>query len=219
MPATTIARPRPKTGPTRDEADRMLLRREGRFRNRWGTLAFLGFCVLWLGPALFATLGWIAQQRDGGSPTSWGTLFGWCAVIGVPLFLLLEYLTRGSYFESAVEELDDAITYSARNRSAGAAMLIEIGLWGPRMLIAGVTKLGGAARHKPAARRAAAALVAVLLRREDGMRSGDAMTEAQLNADDFGDALAYLTFHDIVGISKDGLRLWLLTDARKKLLA
>jgi hypothetical protein len=215
---TTIVRPTRNAGPTREEAARMLLRQEHAFRTRWSTLAFLGFCVLWLGPALFATLGWVAQQRDSGTPTPWGTLFVWCAGIGIPLFLLLEYLTRGSYFETAVDDLDDRISVSGRNRSAGAAMLIEISLWGPRMLIAGVTKVGGAARHKPAARRAAASIVAVLLRREDGTTSGQAMTEAQLDADAFGDALAYLTFHETVGISRDGMRIWLLTDARKRLI-
>ena len=218
MPTTTIARPTRNAGPTREEAGRMLQRQEAAFRTRWSTLAFLGFCVLWLGPALFATLGWVAQQRDGGSPTSWGSLFVWCAGIGIPLFLLLEYLTRGTYFESATEDMQDRISPSAANRSAGAALLIEISLWGPRMLIAGLTRLGGAARHKSDARRAAAGLLAVLLRREDGMTAGRAMAEAQLDADAFGDALAYLSFHQTVGISSDGARIWLLTDARRKLV-
>jgi len=218
MPATTIARPTRNAGPTRDDADRMLRRQEAAFRTRWSTLAFLGFCVLWLGPVIFATLGWLNQQRYTDTPTPWGTLFGWCAAIGLPLFLILEYVTRGSYFENAADDLEDRITYSGRNRGMFLAMLIEVSLWGPRMLIAGITKLGGAARHKPAARRAAASLIAVLLRREDGMTSGQAMTEARLDTDAFGDALAYLTFHETLGISKDGSRVWLLTDARKKLV-
>ena len=43
------------------------------------------------------------------------------------------------------------------------------------------------------------------------------MFQAQLEPSAFADALAYLAFHDYVGIAKDGTRVWLNTDARKRL--
>jgi hypothetical protein len=45
------------------------------------------------------------------------------------------------------------------------------------------------------------------------------MTATGLHPDDFSAALAYLGFHEIVGVSRDGLRLWVLSEARKQITA
>jgi hypothetical protein len=61
-------------------------------------------------------------------------------------------------------------------------------------------------------------VLAILLRREDGTPSATVLTQSGLAADPFGDALAYLTYHEWIDISKDGLQLWILTAARKRLV-
>jgi hypothetical protein len=197
-------------------------RNEAAFRTRWITLITLGFFVVWIGPALAATIVLLYQVRHLPDPQPWGQLFVWCSVIGLPILFALEWATRGSFMESAMDGLGDPDTIAGRyahTRGGVAVLLTEISLWGPRMVIAGARRLAAAARLGKAPQAPAAALLAVMLRQEDGMSSGQALTQSGLDADSFGDALGYLTFHEIVGISKDGTRLWVATEARKRLTA
>jgi hypothetical protein len=215
----TIARP--NSNPAFDPANlaARLRRNDASFRARWTTLALLGFCVLWIGPLACAAILFASQKLEHGPITPFATSFLWCSAILIPILFLLEFLTRGAFLEDAVNSVDTgtlAGNYAMRRAGAGL-VAIEVCLWGPRMIIAGIKRIAGAGRFTKDDREAAAKIVSALLRREDGMETAPLFTEAALPDATFGQALAYLTFHDQIGISKDGSRVWLLSEARKQL--
>lgn len=191
---------------------------ERAFRSRWLALTLAGFAVLWVGPALIATVLYVLQHQNGGTPKPWGTVFTIAAVIVIPLAFLVEYLTRGMFVEDAVEHMDD-VALPALHRGTATVMLIEVALWGPRMMIGGISRLLKEAGVGTKARPAAAQVLHQLAKRDDGMPAGELVSTTGLSPESFGDALVYLTFHEWVDISKDGSRIWLLAAARKRLKA
>ena len=101
--------------------------------------------------------------------------------------------------------------------AAQGLVLVELCLWGPRMVIAGTKKLHHLGRHRGADRALAAELLAALANRGEGMPTAQLYPLAHGRDDAFGDSLAYLLFHDLIGISKSGDRAWLLSEARRSL--
>jgi len=136
------------------------------------------------------------------------------------LLFLMEWMTRGAFIDDAVDGMGGTDNMSAsfsHRQMATLALLTEISLWGPRITLTAIKRLSGATRLGLNPQPDAAAVLAVLLRREDGTASATVLTVTGLTAERFGDALAYLTFHEWIDISKDGLYLWILSDARKRL--
>ena len=205
----------------------VLKRGDASFVARWIVLAILGFLVLWIGPIIAATVAYLLRMRD--SYTPWLTCFIWSCLILLPILFFFEWLTRGKFFDNTIDGMGDVRDYASyggagayhafylRGRIAAGAFAIEMCLWGPRMVIAGFRRIAALSRVKPKDYAPAAALLAPLMRQEDGLSTGAVMTQAKLNADDFAAALAHLSFHELVGISQDGARIWMLSDARKKL--
>ncbi|MDB5322495.1 MAG: hypothetical protein JWN40_4126 [Phycisphaerales bacterium] len=193
---------------------------ERSFRSRWVLMIVLGMIALWIGPLLAATILWVLQFHVGGIPDSWGYLFAWSIGL-IPLLFLMEWMTRGAFMDDAVDGIGGTDNMSAsfsHRQMATLALLTEISLWGPRIILTALRRLSGASRLGRDPQPAAAAVLAVLLRREDGTPSATVLTQSGLAADPFGDALAYLTYHEWIDISKDGLQLWILTAARKRLV-
>jgi hypothetical protein len=202
-----------------DHALASLRRHERRFRTRWFFMICLGMIAIWIGPILAATLLWVLQFHAGGIPDSWGYLFAWCIGL-IPFLFLMEWMTRGAFMDDAVDGMGGAGNMSAsfgHRQWASLALLTEISLWGPRITLAAVNRLSRAARLGRNPQPAAAKVLAILLSRDEGMRCASAMTRSGLSADAFGDGLAYLMFHEWVDLSKDGLFVWLLSDARRRI--
>ena len=194
-------------------------RHERRFRGRWLMLLILGFGALWIGPLLAATILWVMEFHAGGIPDSWGYIFVWCILI-IPLMFLLEWVSRGTFMDSAVDGIggEDNMSASYSHRQmAVLALLTEMSLWGPRIIISSCKRLGGAARLGGRSGELGAVVLGVLARRDEGMASSAVLNACGLDADQFGDALGYLLFHEWIDISKDGVQVWMLTDARKRL--
>ena len=214
--------PNPATDPTRVVV--VLRKRDRAFIIRWITLAILGFLVLWVGPVIVGTIVYLARMRE--SYTPWVTCFFWTSLIVIPTLFFFEWLTRGKFFEGTIEGLGDTAdygyyanvaTFHARGRVAAGALAIVICLWGPRMVIAGFRRIAALSSVKPADHAPAAAIVAQLMRQDEGQPTAQVMTAAQLQQDEFSCALWYLGFQEVVGISQDGLRLWVLSEARKRI--
>jgi hypothetical protein len=216
--------PNPATDPARVAV--ALRKRDRSFKARWITLAILGFLVLWIGPVVFGSIVYLARMRE--SYTPWVTCFLWTSLIVLPILFFFEWMTRGKFFDNTVEGLGDVgdygyyakvSTFHMRGRVAAGALAIEVCLWGPRMAIAGFQRIAALSRVKPRDHEPAAAVLAQLMRHQEGQPTAQVMTAAALHPDDFSAALAYLGFHEIVGISQDGLRLWVLSEARKQITA
>ena len=198
-----------------------LARVERGFRSRWLMLMLAGAAVAMIGPVLFGSAWWLRNFRAPGVGIGveyqpWiRCVLLWAAIL-LPVLFLIEWVTRGRLFDNTVEAMDD-MPLGVERRLVGGAFLAEMCLWGPRMITAGFRNLAGLARHRDADRVLAAAIIATLLNRGEGVGVVELYAHAQGRDDAFGRVLAYLLFYELIGMSKNGDRLWLLSDAKKVL--
>jgi|SRR5688572_6181434 len=180
--------------------------------------------ALWLfvATAFIATIPWGMQFSRRGrpitSPGSWWEYFWMTAAIAVPILFLLERATRGKLLDEAASHFEGTNPMSQRILGRGMffVVLIEMGLWGPRSLTRAVRRMSGSKSMAGADRNTAATILANLLRGNEGLPIGQAL--AGLPDHLSSDALAYLAYYDWVDIAKDGSRVWILSDARKRLV-
>jgi hypothetical protein len=208
-------------GASRQTADTILPRLkklDSGFRGRWFALLILGAIVSMIGPVIFGSLYWMRQfgRYRVSLHHSWWWHVGFVCLWFLPILFFVEWITRGKMLENTVEQTSDMGRFLA-GRAVAGAVFVEICLWGPRMVTGGVRKQFGLARHRHADRALAAAMVAELLNRGDGLPIGELFALAQNRDDAFSESLAYLMFHDIVDISKNGDRVWLLSEGKKSL--
>jgi hypothetical protein len=221
MPQTIRSKPATAASPAVD-SDHLVscLRRYDRgFRTRWLLMFFLGMVAVWIGPFLAATIFWMLQFQVGGIPDTWTYVFMWSLWV-IPLLFILEWATRGIFLDDAVDGMGGAGNMSAsfgHRQWAVLALLTEISLWGPRIIFTSINRLSRAAKLGVNPHPGGAAVLVVLLRREDGTPTSTVLTACGLSAEAFGDALAYLMYHEWIDLSKDGLYLWILSDAKRRL--
>ena len=142
----TAARKSNDVAPDTDRVVGYLYRHERRFRSRWMTLMVLGCGALTLGPIIVATLILVLEVRAGGLPDSWGYLFMWSLAV-IPLLFVLEWTTRGAFLDDSVGAMggEDNMAASFSHRGLSSlALLTEISLWGPRIILASIKRLSGA---------------------------------------------------------------------------
>src|SRR5207245_712297 len=91
------------------------------------------------GPVLFGTLIWLKQfdARGSGEIHSWTNRVFLTGVIFLPILFLIEWATRGKMFEEGAEALGDSARLPGVRGAAQGLVLVELCLWGPRMVIAG----------------------------------------------------------------------------------
>ena len=149
--AQTIYRKPVPPPPVKINVDHVLScvrKHERSFRSRWVLMIVLGMIALWIGPFLAATILWVLQFHVGGIPDSWGYLFAWSIGL-IPLLFLMEWMTRGAFMDDAVDGMGGTDNMSAsfsHRQMATLALLTEISLWGPRIIITALRRLSGAAR-------------------------------------------------------------------------
>ena len=198
-----------------------LCREDLMFRVRWLGLFGLGLILLWAVPAIVSWRIHVGRAGTSGAAISWPVLLLVCSAILVPILFAIEHATRGRFLEETIDRLDVVHTpllwRFAYAEGLGWLIVFEIFLWGPRMTLAAARRLRGASALASVSLAPAAAVLVELLRHEDGRATAEVMSDAGLSPTAFSEALAYLAFHDYVGIAKDGTRVWLNTDARQRL--
>jgi hypothetical protein len=195
-----------------------LRKHDSSFRTRWLALILAGAVVCMIGPLLFGSGLWLRQfngRSDVHHPWLWHV--GMVALWFLPIMFLVEWVTRGKLFENTVEEMSDVPRQFGSGRIVGGAFIAEMCLWGPRMVTGGVRQNIGLTRHRKADRLLAAAMLAELTNRGESLPIGELFKLAHGRDDAFGDALAYLMFHDLVDTSKTGDRAWLTSGGKRSL--
>src|SRR2546430_6753041 len=115
-----------------------LARMEQSFLARWLLLVLAGAAFCLIGPVLFGTLIWLHQFGErGGEIHSWLNRVVVTGVIFLPILFLLEWATRGKMFEEGAETLGDSVRLPGVRGAAQGLVIVEMCLWGPRMVIAG----------------------------------------------------------------------------------
>ena len=191
------------------------------FRGRWLVLMIVGAAVSLIGPAIVASILYTMEFRTGGvgigdEQKPWVRHFWITCLWFLPVLFFLEWITRGKFVDQTFENTQEDDPDFA-GRAVGGAMIIDTTLWGPRMVTGGFRKQAGLTHHRRADRTLAAAMLAELLNRDQGASIDDLFALAQGRDEAFTKALAYLMFHELVDVSKNADRVWLLSEAKRKL--
>lgn len=207
---------------TVEQVETRLREMEKAFRIRWISLMILGALATMFGPVAFGTLIWIGQfnGRRSAPPLPLVQVIGRTAMVLLPILFLVEWLTRGKFMENTAESLEEMGGWRYMpgvGRGITAAVFFEVCLWGPRMVIAGTKKIAGQAEHAAADRAVAATMVHAFATRDSGINIGELFTLTNGRDDVFGDVLAYLLYFEVIGMSKNADRVWMLSDAQRAL--
>jgi hypothetical protein len=194
-----------------------LQKRERNHRLKAIVLALLGVVFCSGAVLLLGSMAWALQSARRGRhlPTH---VYPWLPMVLItgalilPLLFLLEWSTRGMFLEDAVDSLSDT-NYFVRRR-AGGLVIIEMCLWGPRMIMSAFRRHRACRSYTGHDLNLASGMLATLLRDENGMPTGQVLGDA---SDAAVSTMTYLTFYDWIDISKSGDRVWLLSDAREVL--
>jgi hypothetical protein len=194
--------------------------RERSYQLAGWTMLALGAAALLIGPALIASfLIGLKSRLHLATAIDWGACFAIAFAAMVPLLFWMELRTRGRWFEDEMRsqgttpadlwQCSSRGEWELRTTAAGWAAMMEILLWGPRMV------LGARERFRasvPTAVMADATAVINYLRHFD-----DGIPTAELPIHRPAAALRYLVSRDWAGVSKRGDRVWLLSEARRTL--
>jgi hypothetical protein len=204
-----------------------LKRRERGLSAGVATMLVIGIPMLLLGPLILGTLFWFATgMLLRFYPWSW--FFWGFVVVLIPLLFWTERGTRGTYFADTVvaaggasplpylagAEIGMLVSFATSPRVA-ASGFVELFLTGPRLVLDAIDKIRRARHVRDVDRDRAAHVVARLRQFDQGIAPDQINPGEPVSA--VIPVLAYLLFHDWIGISKTGDRVWLLGDARRAL--
>lgn len=201
-----------------------------RIREAWGFARIIagytfGIPLCFLAPALITWFLIVPGRYRPAlfSADSFAAIFTILCIILVPLLIWYERRTRGEYFMDALRDwgpdgnwFSGSIHRGADTEGPGAIVMMELFLYGPRLVIGATRALRerGRLRHVPLA--LAADVLRHLLQFDHGIPPAE-LRDVSADARVVRDAILYLAFFDWVDLSKDRTRIWVLTDARKAL--
>ena len=222
MTATTIDYRMPGTRNGHALAERMRVRERGYQAAAWGMLA-AGCAATVVAPLVVSWVIVSVQHRLAmgfhWAPLGFGIVFPIACVVVIPLAFWWEKRTGGTWYEAEVRAQGTTVGELHRSSSRGEwelrrtaaywTAIIEVALWGPRMVMSArerwSAKISATAMHEAAA-------IVHYLRHFDGGVLVTELPSAGPTA-----ALRYLISRDWVGVAKAGDRVWLLSEARKHL--
>ena len=208
-------RPRGLDRSERSVAQSIAQRERGYQTAAW-TMLIVGSIGCLIAPILLASLAVaIESMAHPAWRLGWWPCLGLASLALVPLLFWLESRSRTQWLRDEVSDesvtIGEALLAPARTATASgvSGALLEIFLPPVRMVLAARersrTPIAAATLHD------AAATLGFLRHFDSGVSVADLPTVQPLRV------LCYLVSRDWVGVSKDGRRVWLLTDSRKAL--
>ncbi len=208
----------------------LLQRRERLFRVKVAAMLAFGLPLSLLGAALLATMFWFAAWRGFEFWLPWWQYFAVLAVITVPLLYRLELQTAGRYLSQTITEPAHdfgrgamsiphaggwlALASITANSAQLAGGLVEIFLFGPRMVVGALRQLRFLSQLGPIERSRAAQVVAALFRHDGGLEIAKLYSGGG-TVGELVPILAWLIVHRWIGVREAGDRAWLLSEARE----
>ncbi len=215
-----------------------LRNRERVHRAKTTCMLFAGVPLSFVGPAAVATIFWLAivfgsRSLRHGFPIGWLGLFAILCLIMIPLLYRLELRTGGAYFSDVLgktnvhgargiiampgigRDIAAAGTLLANSRAA-SSLIVEFFLFGPRLTICGFGQARLARRVQLPDLAPAAEVIEALLRCQSGVETSS-LVDANANKDSLLPVLAYLAFHQWIGVGKNWERVWLDSESRRTL--
>jgi MFS family permease len=148
----------------------------------------------------------------------WGWYFVFLLAM-VPLLFWEERRSRGGYLADRVGDFSPMHSsrgeYEMQNFEASVAVYTDMLLWGPRAILKGFATLRGERPLEQSGRfHRAAAVIRKLLEKDNALLVGQLLAPGE-TVEQLRPTLRWLDDHDYVGLSADGKRVWLSTDARR----
>ena len=154
--------------------------------------------------------------------SSWIGWWGWYFVFlvaMVPLLFWEERRSGGSYLSDRVMDFSPNPSsggeYEMQRLEATSAVVTDMLMWGPRAILKGFATMRG---EKPLQNRdrfeRAALVIRKLLEHDSALLAGQLLLPGE-TLDQLRPTLRWMDYHDYIGMSADGKRVWLSTDARK----
>jgi hypothetical protein len=195
-----------RRGPVINASQRSLTtavrQRERAYQTMAWTMLILGTIALLAAPALAAGVVASVQAKLGHHVlVQSAAAFAAASLLLIPLLFWLERITRGHFLEHEM---------SGSTIPAPSAGLVEIFLWGPRMIFAARDRRRATA--PPYILTDAAATIAYLRHFADA-----GVANHELPTIHPAPLIQYLASRHWIGRTPDGRRLWLLADARRAL--
>lgn len=231
MDRPTLDYRNPRDASRQGRVEQLIRERETVLGMKLFAMAVIGPVVSLAAPAAVAGLVILVDQRW---DLRWGfsflPVFCVCALVLVPVLFFLEWRTRGEFFLDTARDwgLGDNVNdlgmiqtsshgeWELQTAAATWAAYVEIFLLGPRITLNCVREIRIRRNLGPLDERRAADVVAALLDHDSGINP---RTLLRLNEtpDDLRPTLLLLVLLNIIDVSKDGQRVWILTEARRAL--
>ena len=209
-----------------------LVRRERRHGLKIRAMLVFGGPLSFLGPLAVATMFWIALKygfRSSGfaEGVTWLDLFVGLSVIMIPLLYGMEMRTQGGFrtdLSDVIPVPGVALVMGSRgavpilmlNARATSSVFVEFFLLGPRLVLSGLRQRGLSRSVRLGDRQEAAAILERLSNRDDGIQTNGLLSESE-SVEKLLPTLAYLAYHQWIGVGETWQRLWLLTASRQVL--
>ncbi len=194
----------------------------------------IGVPLLFLGPAVLASIFWVVQWQFDHFYAGWLALFGVLSLIMIPLMVRMELRGGDGFLMSALPErpagwsramlvggpagLSVATAHALANPRALTAGPVEVFLTGPRLVVQTVQQLRARRALAGVPIRRAAEVVCTLQRYDHGQPPRRLCAPGE-REEDLGPVLAWLALHDCVGIRADRERVFLYSAFRAAVAA
>jgi hypothetical protein len=210
-----------------------LLKQEAILSTGIAVLLLIGVPMLFIGPIVVGFIFWIVTiQLFGYISLTW-FLVGSCILL-IPLLLWTERRAHGGSFDQAVlgnpSGINDAalapfllgsefgmIIAIAANPRVTVSGLVEIFLTGPRFVLEAWDKHAAMKRLKNVDRDIASDVIDQLCQNDRAIAVKEFIKAYAPKKCDVSGPIAYLLFHDWIGISKEMDRIWLHSEGKKRL--
>ena len=230
MPDVTLNYQRPV-----GSSDRLAERLRQRELAKKGSIAMhlvIGLPCLLIGPIVLSAIYFMLAVIWFGAYSYWSLIFWSSVVLVIPLLFWTEIRAHGTYFTDTVREANPdgnnptnyvllgelgMLTAFIVNPRLSASGLVELFLFGPRMILEAITSLRRVNALRQVDRGRAVNVLADLLAHSTGSELRVLLHENETLAS-LLPVVAYLLYYQWVDISKTGDRVWVLSDARSSLL-
>ncbi|HXE55141.1 MAG TPA: hypothetical protein VN541_19115 [Tepidisphaeraceae bacterium] len=209
-----------------------LRKRDSLFMLRMLGMLLTGFVLSLLAP-LFLTMlyYWVLRLWSYHYPMHLPWVFGILAAICCISLYRLEWLAQGGSLQpprdvrqpkpdpgSPAETYGHLGTLGAvlAHKRTPMSAVSEIFLFGPQMVIAAVRKMLIHRRASGANRKRIVEILSILMKLPSGAATDKMLAEGEA-PDQLSRALSYLLFYDWIGISRDGTKVWALTETRREM--
>jgi hypothetical protein len=191
----------------------------------------VGVAALCIGPIMVAVL-WGHMVSPYNVNVSWSAVFFWAAVVVIPLSFWGEWRYGESNFYEAARNSGlsgstswysltvnqwQALAGYYGDADVGMAFYVELCFWGPRQIFRARQGIRRVRLLRNIDRLRAAEVLADLCAGEHGVAVQN-LPDADKDMGVLLGALAYLLTYEWIGVSKDGQKVWIDSDARRILL-